>query len=122
MFPVKRNFFSFFMATPEAYGSSQPGVESELQLQAYSTATAMWYLSCMCDLCRSLWQPQILKTLSEARDGTHILRDTMSGSGSQPTKPQQELLKEFNTGKYMHINSLEELKVRKTGVALEVWH
>ena len=49
------------------------GVESELQLPAYTTATATWDPSCICDLGRSLWQRQILNPLSEAR--THILMD-----------------------------------------------
>ena len=30
----------FFRAAPEAYGSSQAGIESELQLPVYTTATA----------------------------------------------------------------------------------
>ena len=33
-------FFFFLMATPAAYGSSQAGVEQELQLPAYTTAHA----------------------------------------------------------------------------------
>ena len=65
------------------------GVESELQLLAYTTATAMqkqlmawatatatWPLSCFCDLCCSSWQCGILNPLSEAGNGTHILMDT----------------------------------------------
>ena len=56
------------------------GVELELQLPAYATATAMWDPSHICDLCHTLWQPQILNPLSEAKDGTHILTDTMLGS------------------------------------------
>ena len=38
------SFFFFFLpfrATPMAYGSSQAGVELELQLPVYATATAM---------------------------------------------------------------------------------
>ena len=42
------------------------GVESELQLAAYTTATATCNLSHICDLC--LQQRQILNQLSEARD------------------------------------------------------
>ena len=38
-------FYCLFMATSLAYGSSQLGVESELQLLSYTTATAMWDLS-----------------------------------------------------------------------------
>ena len=56
------------------------GIESDLQLQAYITATATLDPSCICDLCCSLWQCQILNPLSEARDWTCTLMDTMSGS------------------------------------------
>ena len=52
------------------------GVESELQLPAYTTTTAMPDPSSICDLCLSLWQGWILDPLSEARDQTHILIDT----------------------------------------------
>ena len=47
------------------------GVELELQLPAYTTATAMPDRSLFCSLHCSLWQGQILNPLSEARD--HIL-------------------------------------------------
>ena len=54
------------------------GVELELQLQAYTTATATWaVLSC---LGHSLQQPWVLNPLSEARDQTFILTDIMLGS------------------------------------------
>ena len=49
------------------------GVESELQLPAYITATAMWDLSHVCNLHYSSWPCQILNPLSDAKDGTHIL-------------------------------------------------
>ena len=49
------------------------GVESELQLLAYATATAMPNPSL---ICCSLQQCGILNPLIEARDGTHILMDT----------------------------------------------
>ena len=52
------------------------GVELELQLPAYTTATATWYLSHNCDLHHSSRQCRILNALSEARDGTCILMDT----------------------------------------------
>ena len=52
------------------------GVELELQLPAYTTATAMPDRSLFCSLHCSLWQGQILNPLSEARGGTHILMDT----------------------------------------------
>ena len=51
------------------------GVESELQLQAYTTATATPDPSHICDLHHSLQQHGILNRLSKARDGTHILVD-----------------------------------------------
>ena len=54
------------------------GVESELQLLAYATATAMPDQSQVCKLHHSLRQCQILNPLSEARDQAHILMDTSS--------------------------------------------
>ena len=44
------------------------GVESELQLLAYITATAKADLSWICDLHHSSQQCQILNLLSEAKD------------------------------------------------------
>ena len=44
------------------------GVKLELQLLAYTTATAMQDLSHIRDLYDSSWQRRILKPLSEARD------------------------------------------------------
>ena len=65
----------------------RPGVKSELQLPAYTiataTATAAPDLSCICDLCHSLRQHWILNPLSETRDQTHILMEIELGS--QPT-------------------------------------
>ena len=46
------------------------GVESELQLQIYTTDTATLDPSHICNLCSSLWQCWILNPLSEARDQT----------------------------------------------------
>ena len=43
------------------------GVECELQLLVYATATAMPDPSCIFDLCCSLWQCQIPNPLSEVR-------------------------------------------------------
>ena len=51
------------------------GVESVLQLLAYTTATAILDLSCICGLHWSLRLWQILNPLSEAGDQTHILGD-----------------------------------------------
>ena len=44
------------------------GVKLELQLPTYTTATATWDLSHICDLHHSSWQYQILNPLSKARD------------------------------------------------------
>ena len=52
------------------------GVESELQLLTYTTATATQDLSPVCDLLHSSQQRRILSPLSETRDGTCILMDT----------------------------------------------
>ena len=52
------------------------GVELELQLAAYTTATAMWDLSCAYDLHHSSQQCQIFNLLSKVRDQTRILMDT----------------------------------------------
>ena len=51
------------------------GVELELQLPAYTTATATWDLSCIFDLHHSSQQHQILHPLNEARDRTQVLMD-----------------------------------------------
>ena len=49
------------------------GVKLELQLPAYSTATATWDLSRICDVCHGSQQRQILNLLSKARDGPRSL-------------------------------------------------
>ena len=64
------------MVTPAAYGSSRLGVELELQLPAYDTATAVQHPSHIQGLRHSLWQCRILNPLIEARDRTHIIMDT----------------------------------------------
>ena len=51
-------------------------IELELQLQAYTTATAIPDQNHMCDLHHSLWQCRILNLLIEGKDQTHILMDT----------------------------------------------
>ena len=52
------------------------GVIMELQLPAYTTATAMLDSSHVCNLHHSSWQCWILNPLSEARDRTCIFMDT----------------------------------------------
>ena len=54
------------------------GVGSELQLPAYTTATATRDPRCVCDLHGSSRQRQILNPLSEAGDQTLIVMDTSS--------------------------------------------
>ena len=51
-------------------------VELELQLPAYTTATATSDLSPVYDLHHSSQQHEILNPLIEARDGTLVLMDT----------------------------------------------
>ena len=58
----------------------RPGVELELQLPAYTTATATPDPSHIFNPSHSLQQCWILNPLSEARDRTCILTDTMLGS------------------------------------------
>lgn len=48
-------FFFLFRATPRHMEVSRLGVESELQLLAFTTATAMPDLSCVFDPYRSSW-------------------------------------------------------------------
>ena len=67
--------FSFYSHT-STLGSCQLGVESELKLPAYTTATAMPDLSCNWDLHGGSWQHHILNPLSEVRDQTCILVHT----------------------------------------------
>ena len=52
------------------------GVKSELQLLAYTTATATQHLSRVCNLHHRSQQRQIPDPLSEARDRTCALMDT----------------------------------------------
>ena len=69
----------FFFLGPHLRHVEVPrlGVQLDLQLQATTTATAMPDLSCICNLCHSLRQHQILNTSSEARDWTCVLTDTI---------------------------------------------
>ena len=55
---------------------SRLGVKSELQLLAYTKATAILDPSCLCDLHHCSRQHQILNPLSVARDQTLALIDT----------------------------------------------
>ena len=62
---------------PRHMDASRLGVDQScMQLPAYTTATAMQDLSCVCNLYISSWQPWILNPPIKARDGTCILMDT----------------------------------------------
>ena len=63
-------FFSFLGPHLQLVEVPGPGVNSELQLLAYTTATATSDLSCVCDLLLSSWQRRILDPLIEVRDRT----------------------------------------------------
>ena len=69
-------FFCFLGPHPQHKEVPRLGVELELQLPMYTTATATQDLSHGCDLHRSSWQHQIPNPLSKARNWTHILMDT----------------------------------------------
>ena len=70
-------FIVLFTAPPAAddVGVPRLGVQSELQLLAYPTATATWDRSCLCDLHHSSRPRRVLHPLGKARDGTCILMD-----------------------------------------------
>ena len=57
-------------------GVPKLGVESELQMLAYATATATLDSSLICDLYHSSQKCQIVNPLSKARDPTGILMGT----------------------------------------------
>ena len=76
------DFFFFFFCLL-SFAGQQPwhmevprqGVQLELQLPAYTTATKTWDLGRVCDLHHNSQQCRILNPLSEARDRTHVLMD-----------------------------------------------
>ena len=68
------------MATPVAYRSSQARSRIGAAAAAYAAAIATLDPGRICDLQHSLQQCWILNLLSKAKDQTHILMDTTSGS------------------------------------------
>ena len=68
------------MASPATNGSFWARGGIGAVSEAYAAAMATLNPSHVCKLCRTLWQCQILNPMSEARDGTHILTETTSGS------------------------------------------
>ena len=71
------SFYSFFLVFLGLHLQHMEvlrlGVKSELQLPAYTTATATRDLSRFCNLYHSFWQCWILNPLSGARDQTQVL-------------------------------------------------
>ena len=69
----QQKFFFFFFLGPHLGHMEVPRlvVQLELQLLAYTTATATLDLSQVCDLHHSSWQHQIFNPLREAWDRTH---------------------------------------------------
>ena len=89
-------FIIIIRAVPAAYGSSWVRGGIGAAAPAYTIATATWDPSCICDLHHSSWHCQILNPLSEARDGTLILKDT-----SQVLNPLSHSRNSWNiTGKW----------------------
>ena len=70
------SFFFFLLLHLEPMAVTRLGVESELQLPAYATATATPGPNCLCNLHRSSLQHRIFNPPSEARDRAFILMDT----------------------------------------------
>ena len=66
----------FFCLHPWHMEAPRLGVESEMQLLAYTIPTAMPDVSHICDLHHSSQQHWILNPLSEVRDQTSVLMDT----------------------------------------------
>ena len=66
------------------------GVQSELQLLAYTTATATQDLSRVCDLHRSSWQHQILQHTERGEESNPSPHRYYLGLLT--AEPQQELL------------------------------
>ena len=71
-----KNFFISLRPNLRHMEVPRLGLELELHLPAYSTATAKQDPSLICSLHNSSQQCRILNSLSEARDRTHILVDT----------------------------------------------
>ena len=68
-------YFCLFRALSEEYGDSQVRGQLEMQLLAYTTATAMSDPSHVCDLHYGSRQHQILNPLSEGRGRICVLMD-----------------------------------------------
>ena len=69
-------FFVFFGPHPRHEEVPRLGVESKLQLLAYTTATTTQDPSFICGPPHNLWQCQIFSPLCKAKDQTLIFVDT----------------------------------------------
>ena len=67
LLPYNVFFLIFLQQYLQHMGVPGLGVESELQVQAYTLAMAVWDLSLLCHLCYSLQQCQTLNSRSQAR-------------------------------------------------------
>ena len=83
-------YYYYYLGGPHLQHMEIPRWGVKLELLACATATATPDLSCICNLCHSLWQHWILNPLNKARDRIHILIDT-SQILNLP-EPQRELL------------------------------
>ena len=83
-------FFLFlFRTTPTAHRGSQARGRNRASVAGLHTSAAIWDPSIVFDLHHTSQQHQIFNALSEARDGSHILANAMSGS--KPSEPHREL-------------------------------
>ena len=71
-------FFSFYGSTCGIWKFLHQG-SNRRAAETYTTSTATGDASLVCDLHHSLQQNQILDSLSETRDQTHILTEATSG-------------------------------------------
>ena len=87
----KYTFFFFTFLGPHLWYMEVPslGVESELQLPAYTTATAMWDPSHVCNLHHSSWQRRVRNHLG--RSGIEPTSSPILVRAVTP-EPQWELL------------------------------
>ena len=92
MYLFEKSFLSLFFlfrATPVAHGNSWTRGRTGAAAAGIHRSHSNTDPSCICNLCCSLRQCWTLNPLSEARDQTHILMETVSSS--QPAEPQWEL-------------------------------
>ena len=77
------HFFFFLQLHLQHMEIPRLGIESELQLLAYTTAMAIPDPNRIFDLCQSSWQCRILNLLYEARDQTYV--EFLTGWATTPS-------------------------------------